>query len=85
MAEGTQDGCLVDPREVFGAALAVRASMVVLAHSHPGGGVKPSEHDVILTRQAVEAGQLIGIPVVDHLVVGPGRYLSMAERGLCDF
>ena len=85
IAEGTQDGCLVDPREVFGAAFAARASTVVLAHSHPGGDVKPSEHDVVLTRQAVEAGQLLGIPVVDHLVVGAGRYLSMAEHGLCDF
>jgi DNA repair protein RadC len=85
VAEGTQDGCLVDPREVFGAALAARASTVVLAHNHPSGNAKPSEHDVALTRQAVEAGQVLGIPVVDHLVVGAGRYISMAERGLCDF
>jgi len=85
VAEGTEDGCLVDPREVFGAALAARASGVVLAHNHPSGDVRPSEDDIALTERAVEAGQVLGIPVVDHLVVGAGRYLSMAERGLCDF
>jgi len=85
VAEGTQDGCMVDPREVFSVALAVRARGVVLAHNHPSGDPKPSEHDIILTERAVAAGQLLGISVVDHLVVGAGRYLSMAERGLCDF
>jgi DNA repair protein RadC len=55
---------------------------VVLAHNHPSGDVKPSEDDVELTRRAVEAGELLGISVLDHLVVGAGRYLSMAERGL---
>jgi DNA repair protein RadC len=72
----------VDPREVFSAALAARARGVVLAHNHPSGDVKPSEDDVALTRRAVEAGELLGISVLDHLVVGAGRYLSMAERGL---
>ena len=47
--------------------------------------MKPSEDDIALTERAVEAGRLLGIWVVDHLVVGAGRYLSMAERGLCDF
>jgi len=85
VAEGTEDGCLVDPREVFSVALAVGAAGVVLAHNHPSGNPKPSEHDIVLTERAVEAGQLLGIYVVDHLVVGAGGYLSMAERGLCDF
>lgn len=85
VAEGTEHGCLVDPREVFSAAIATGASGLVLAHSHPNGDPRPSEHDITLTEQAVEAGQLLGISVLDHLVVGAGRYLSMAERGLCDF
>jgi DNA repair protein RadC len=85
VTEGMEDGCLVDPREVFSAALAVRASLVVLAHNHPCGDPKPSDHDVALTEVAVKVGRLLGIWVVDHLVVGAGRYLSMAERGLCDF
>jgi len=75
----------VDPREVFSVALATGASGLVLAHNHPSGDVKPSEDDIALTERAVEAGRLLGIWVVDHLVVGAGRYLSMAERGLCDF
>lgn len=85
VAEGVEDGCLVDPREVFSVALATGASGLVLAHNHPSGDVKPSEDDIALTERAVEAGRLLGIWVVDHLVVGAGRYLSMAERGLCDF
>jgi len=84
VAEGTEDGCLVDPREVFSIALAVRASGVVLAHNHPSGVAKPSEYDAALTRRAMKAGELLGIPVMDHLVVGAGRYHSMAERGWRD-
>jgi DNA repair protein RadC len=61
VAEGMEDGCLVDPREVFSVALAVGASGVVLAHNHPSGNVKPSEDDIALTERAVKAGRLLGI------------------------
>ena len=83
VAEGTQDGCTVDPRDVFRAAVVAGARVVVLAHNHPNGNVRPSEYDLALTRQAVSAGELLDIPVVDHLVVGAGRYLSMAEHEMC--
>jgi len=85
VAQGTRDGCTVDPREIFGAALHVRASAVVLAHCHPSGESMPSEHDILLTRQAVQAGHLLCIPVMDHLVIGAGNYVSMGAHGLCDF
>jgi DNA repair protein RadC len=82
VAEGTADACLVDPREVFSAALISRASAVVLAHNHPSGDATPSSADVALTRQLVQAGQVLGIKVLDHLILGDGTYSSFLETGL---
>lgn len=80
-AEGSADSCYVDPREIFAPALAARASAVVLAHNHPSGDPTPSPHDLMLTTRMVRAGEILGVRVIDHIVVGDGRYTSMAERG----
>lgn len=69
------------PREVFVAALLATAAGVVLAHNHPSGDPEPSEDDVAVTKRLVEAGRLLGIEVLDHIVVGDGRYVSLRERG----
>jgi DNA repair protein RadC len=82
VAEGTMDTCPVDPREVYAAALAARASAIVLAHNHPSGDPEPSGQDMSLTMQLAEAGQLLGIKVLDHLIVGDASYVSMMQRGL---
>jgi DNA repair protein RadC len=82
IAEGSTSSCPVDPREVFAAALSVRASALVLAHNHPSGDPEPSGLDVALTRQLVEGGRLLGVRVMDHLVVGENGYVSLLERGL---
>ncbi len=82
VAEGTMNTCPVDPREVFAPALGSRASGIVLAHNHPSGDPEPSAQDVSLTVQLCEAGRLLGIKVLDHVVVGDGSFVSMAERGL---
>jgi DNA repair protein RadC len=82
VAEGTLDTCLVDPREVYAAALHLKASALVFAHNHPSGDPEPSAQDLSLTAQLAEAGQLLGIKVLDHLVVGDGAYVSLLERGL---
>lgn len=81
VAEGSADSCYVDPREIFAPALAARASGVVLAHNHPSGDPTPSSHDLTLTARMVRAGQLLGVRVLDHMVVGDGRYTSLAQRG----
>lgn len=81
IAEGTVDACPVDPREVFCTALSVRASAVVLAHNHPSGDPEPSALDYRLTTQLSQAGALVGIQVLDHLVVGDGVYVSLRQRG----
>lgn len=81
VAEGTMNTCPVDPREVYAAALSTRASAIVLAHNHPSGDPEPSAQDLQLTLQLVEAGRLLGIKVLDHLVMGDGAYVSLMERG----
>jgi DNA repair protein RadC len=81
VAEGTMNTCPVDPREVYAAALTLRASAIVLAHNHPSGDPEPSVQDLQLTMQLLEAGQLLGIKVLDHLVLGDGTYVSLMERG----
>ena len=81
VAEGTMNTCPVDPREVFAAALASRATGIVLAHNHPSGDPEPSAQDVSLTVQLCEAGRLLGIKVLDHVVVGDEGFVSLLERG----
>ncbi len=78
---GLLDAALVHPREVFADAVSDRAASVILAHNHPSGVCEPSPEDVTLTRQLAEAGRTLGIPVVDHIIVSRGRFVSLRERG----
>jgi DNA repair protein RadC len=79
---GCLTSSLVHPREVFQEAVVARAAALVLFHNHPSGDPEPSAEDVSLTRRLVSAGTLMGIEVLDHLVLGAGRYVSFKERGL---
>ena len=81
VAEGTADACTVDPREVFRAALLARATAVVFAHNHPSGDPEPSEADLSLTRELQAGARLFHLRVLDHLVVGAGRFTSLAQSG----
>jgi DNA repair protein RadC len=81
VAEGTTDACTVDPREVFRAALAAHATAVVFAHNHPSGDPEPSESDLVLTRELQAGARIFRLRVLDHLVVGAGRYRSLAQSG----
>ena len=82
VTRGTLTNSLVHPREVFREAIAERAAAIVLVHNHPSGDPTPSMEDRMVTRQLVEAGKLLEIPVVDHVIVGRGRYVSFSEAGL---
>ncbi len=73
---------VVEPRQVFKVAVLANAAALILAHNHPSGNVEPSREDIRITRQLVEAGQLMGIPVHDHLIIAGATYTSLAERGL---
>lgn len=81
VSRGTLDATLVHPREVFKAALLANAAAIILTHNHPSGDPAPSPDDMALTRRLVDAGKLIGVDVVDHIVIGDGCYVSFRERG----
>jgi DNA repair protein RadC len=68
--------------EVFKEAIRCNAFAIIIAHNHPSGDPSPSAEDVAVTREIVEAGKLLGIDVLDHLVIGQGRWASLRERGL---
>lgn len=79
---GTLTHTLVHPREVFADPLADRAAAVILAHNHPSGSLEPSTEDMALTRRLCQAGSLLGIEVLDHIILSPnGEYLSFIESG----
>lgn len=77
---GTLTACLVHPREVFAPAIRRRAASVVVLHNHPSGDPEPSPEDVALTERLEEAGRLLGIPVLDHVVVARGGARSVLGR-----
>jgi len=81
VSRGTLDATLVHPREVFKAALLSNAASIILTHNHPSGDPTPSPDDHQLTRRLVDAGRLIGVEVLDHIIVGDGRYFSFREGG----
>jgi DNA repair protein RadC len=78
VTRGILDASLIHPREVFGAAVGERAAGVILVHNHPSGDPAPSAEDRAVTRQLAAAGRALGIPVLDHVVIGRGAYVSLA-------
>lgn len=70
------------PREVFVEAVRRSAGSVVFIHNHPSGDPEASEVDISTTKRLIEAGQILGIPVLDHIIIGDGRYISMKAKGL---
>ncbi len=82
ITRGILNSSLVHPREVFRGAIAEAAAGIIVVHNHPSGDPTPSADDRAVTRQLVEAGRIIDLPVYDHVIVGPGRYVSFSEAGL---
>ncbi len=78
---GALDGAVVLPRDVFREAATAGAAAIVVFHNHPSGDPSPSPEDVTLTDRLVEAGRLIGIEVLDHLILGDGQFCSLRELG----
>jgi DNA repair protein RadC len=79
---GCLTASLVHPRELFRPAILAGAASIVVAHNHPSGDAEPSPEDAALTRRLVSAGSLLGIEVLDHIVVGEGRFVSLKQRGV---
>lgn len=82
VTRGTLDASVVHAREVFRPAISESAAAVILIHNHPSGDPAPSREDRDVTAQLAAAGRMIGIPVLDHVVVGEDRYVSFVEMGL---
>ncbi len=80
VSEGTLTTSLVHPREVFRPALRRGAAALVAVHNHPSGDPEPSAEDVEVTRRLLDAGRLLGVPLLDHVVLGRGAFVSLRER-----
>jgi DNA repair protein RadC len=79
---GTLNQSLVHPREAFADAITDRAAGIIFVHNHPSGNVEPSKEDISITKKLIEAGKIIGINVIDHIIVGKSEFYSFKERGL---
>lgn len=79
---GLLNHSLVHPREVFADVITDRAASVICVHNHPSGSLEPSSQDIAITRQLKEAGALVGIPLIDHIIVTRNGHTSLRERGL---
>ncbi len=82
VSRGTLTSSLVHPREVFNVAIREGAAQIIAAHNHPSGDAEPSEEDLAITRRLEEAGRLIGIPLVDHVIIARGGSVSLRQLGV---
>lgn len=90
ISEGTLNASLVDPKDVFRAAVSARSASIIVAHNHPSGDPSPSSEDIRVTRKLLEAGRMMEIPVLDHIIIGTatqehGGYISLRESGMLEF
>jgi DNA repair protein RadC len=79
---GLLNHSLVHPREVFADAITDRAASIICVHNHPSGSLEPSSQDIAITSQLRDAGSLIGIPLIDHIIISKNGHISLRERGL---
>ncbi|AKG35877.1 RadC family protein [Paenibacillus durus] len=82
LSMGSLNASIVHPREVFRAAIKCSSASIICAHNHPSGDPTPSPEDISLTRRLLEAGGIVGIDVLDHLIIGDDGFVSMKEQGL---
>lgn len=85
ISHGYLCGSVVHPREVFKRALLNNACAIILSHNHPSGDVTPSDDDIATTNRMIEAGKVLGVDMLDHIIVADGMYCSLRERGCCEF
>lgn len=79
---GTLDASIVHPRETFKAAVILGASAIIMVHNHPSGDPTPSREDLAITKRMVKAGEVLGIAVLDHVILGEGCHFSLKEGGM---
>ena len=79
---GSLTASIVHPREVFAPAIVHHAASIILVHNHPSGDPSPSREDISVTQRLVKAGKIMDIPVLDHIIIGDNRFISLKEKGL---
>ena len=80
ISHGTVSNCLVSPREIFNRALMIGATTIILVHNHPSGYPEPSHDDILLTERVKKAGELIGIELLDHIIIGDKCFISFRKE-----
>ncbi len=81
VSEGTLTKSLIHPREAFREAIRESAASVIFIHNHPSGDPSPSNDDIAVTERLKKAGEIVGIAVIDHIIIGDGKYISLKEKG----
>ena len=82
VSSGSLNASIVHPRELFQRAILSNCASLIIAHNHPSGDPTPSSEDIQLTRRLVEAATILDIPILDHVILGYGKWMSFRERGL---
>ncbi len=82
ISRGTLNSSIVHPREVFKPAILHNAAAIICFHNHPSGDTEPSRDDIEITNRLIEAGKIMGIEILDHIIVGDDRYVSLKEIGV---
>ena len=81
---GSLNSSIIHPREIFRAAIEESSAAIILVHNHPSGNPNPSNDDIEITKQIIEAGIIIGIDVLDHIIIGNNNYFSLKEKGFLE-
>ncbi len=81
ISRGILDSSIIHPREIFKPAIKNSASKIILVHNHPSGNANPSEEDIEITKKLIEAGKMIDIKILDHVIIGDGKWWSWVEDG----
>jgi DNA repair protein RadC len=81
---GSLSASIVHPREVFREAMYHAAAAIVLIHNHPSGDPSPSKEDICVTRKLIQTGAIMDIPVLDHIIIGDNKYISLKEKGMIE-
>jgi DNA repair protein RadC len=79
---GSINSSIVHPREIFIEAIKYSCSSIVICHNHPSGDPSPSQEDINITKRIYEAGKIIGIELIDHIIIGDGKYISLKEKNI---
>lgn len=82
VTKGSINSSIVHPREVFKYAIKKSATNIIMLHNHPSGDPSPSKEDIQVTKRLTEAGELMGISILDHIIIGDGSYVSLKEKGI---